>query len=234
MSEEITQQEVDAAVADAEEALGVLEAGRALEKQMLEQAPPTFELSGGTTVRIKRVNRVFAYKVRNAAREKLIQTDGGELQPPSYTVDLAGGEVETHTHNADSIKLEPWCNDADVQDAWSSYDAQQFRLQYEEVRSTVRAYALRGVVEEGPPQEWIDEQSYFGLDVPDNAYDLKWAWLWDQSTGWDELVMLARAVQLLPDPTELAALAAAESFRASVGTATDALADDSEEAGSGE
>ncbi len=194
------------------ETIGILEAGRALERKMLEEAPPSFTFACGLTVHIRRVNRVFAYKVRNAARDKLVEKEGGKIPVPTFTVELAGGETESHEFTEESVKLEPYCNDADIQDAWREYSAQQFRLEYEEVSATIRAYILRGVVESDPPESWLEEQRYFGLALADNPLDLKWDWLNDISTGWNELLSLARDIQTLPDGTELAAQAAAESF----------------------
>ena len=177
-----------------------------------QKAVPSFTFSSGLTVGIQRVNPQFIAKVRAAARQQY-HAKSGELKPPTFAVELAGGALEVKPHTEDTVKLEPWATDADVQTAWHKWKTWQYGQTFEDVRATVRATVLRGVVDDAPPQKWLDERAYFGLEIPEKPLDLKWEWLFDASTGWDEMLRLAREIQSLPSELEALAAMAAEGFR---------------------
>lgn len=188
-----------------------------------------FTFKAGACVPIQRVNGRFIGRVRNAARRTFIE-EHGEPTCPTYEVELAGGETETHQHNETTVIEERWQDDEELQATWSTYRSLSLALRTRLHEQTTRAYVWRGVDAE-PPADWIEEQAYWGT-LPEDPYDLKFEWIFDISSGWDELLELTLAIQRLPDPIEEAAREAAESFR--VAMAEPARADGSGDSGATE
>lgn len=194
-----------------------------------------FEFKSGATVTLQRINARMVAHVRSATRRRFVE-EHGEPKPPTYAVEVAGGEAtETHEHNETTIIDPQFAADDEVQAAWREYKRLSRDLWFELHERTTRAHIWLGVVE-SPPDDWLecwaDEREYWGLDVPNDPRDLKFEWVFDLSTGWDELLLLTLAIQRLPDPVEEAAQAALELFRPSVEDAGRADTDaDSSEAG---
>lgn len=174
----------------------------------------TFTFKDGFTVPIQFVKYTFVARVRSAARKRAVE-EHGEPTAPTFTSTAAGGSEYEQEHSEESLAREPYKDDEELQDAWREYKANQLAIDVEINRQTCRAYCIRGAVGE-PPEEWIEEQEYWGLDVPEDARDRKFEWLLDCSTGWDEILDLVIAVQEI-NPVEEAAESIADSFRDSVG-----------------
>jgi len=175
----------------------------------------TFTFKDGFTVPIQFVKYTFVARVRSAARKRAVE-EHGEPTAPTFTTTAAGGSEYEQDHSEESLQREPYKDDEELQDAWREYKATQLAIDVEINRQTCRAYCIRGVVGE-PSEKWLEEQTYWGLEVPEDARDCKFEWLLDCSTGWDELLDLVIAIQEI-NPIEEAAEAAEEGFPDSMAT----------------
>ena len=174
----------------------------------------TFTFKSGVTVALRRVNPVSVLKIVNAARDRHY-AEYGEPQVPTWTVTQAGGTKEVNEHTEETVQLEPWKDDPEVQAAWDEYQTARTLWQAERLEVSTKAFCIKGVVDD-PPDEWREEQAYWGVEVPEHPNDARWDWIQVISTGWDEMLELAFAVQGLPNKVEEAARAAEDSFRGSV------------------
>ena len=105
-----------------------------------------------------------------ASIERKMKAEGKLLDPPTYTVELLGGTTQTHPHDEVSI-ADPSTSDEEKQ-AWEQYliDIEEFNDTFTEVSTNLLLYD--GVsCEIG--EDWIEEQKWIGIDVPENKYDLK-------------------------------------------------------------
>lgn len=185
----------------------------------------TFTFASGVQVALQLVNPVFIGKVAQAAVNKY--SADHEIPPvPHYEVALAGGGKESQELTEETITLEPWKDDPELQAEWQAYESAREALATERITATAKAYCVKGV-KENPPDEWVEDQAYWGIELPDDARDVKWEWVQALAqNGWGEIIDLVMAVQGLPNPTEEAAQAAEASFRDSMGAP-----DDGEDAG---
>ena len=171
----------------------------------------TFTFESGTTVTIKRINNLFVGKVSLAAEEKW-QAENGEIVCPTYEIKVAGGGKEIQDHNETTIATEPWSEDEEAQAAWKKYNSDTQLLQAARIDATVRVCLKEGVVDD-PPDEWEAKRRYYSLEIPDHPLDARFEWLHDAADGgWVELIELAWAIQMLPNPVEEASEAAESIF----------------------
>ena len=192
---------------------------------------PMFRFRSGLAVRLQRVDGRFVAKVSTSARRRFV-ADNGEPECPMYVVETAGGDVEEHYHNDTTIVEPRWMADAELQEKWETYRRLNMALRFYEISQTARAVVIKGVLDE-PSAEWIEEGNYFKIDLPDDPRDRLWDWLWDASTGWDEILELSIAIRKVDDPVEAAADAAVDSFRDRVGEAVAVTGDREQAEGTG-
>ena len=192
----------------------------------------TYTFKSGATVTLQFVKYTFLSKVRAAAQRKAIE-EHGEPVVPSYTVTAAGGTEYENEHTAETIVREPYADDEELQKEWTTYITTTRAIDIAIHERTCRAYVDRGVIE-SPPDEWLEDQAFWDIEVTDEPHDRKWAWIFDVSTGWDEVIELVVAIQQAGQIEEVADAVEA-GFRSEVG-ASDAGAGpdgDSEEAEAG-
>jgi hypothetical protein len=186
-----------------------------------EDGVQTFEFQSGLVVTLRRVNMTSVGKARTAARARFVRhwaeqhPDDREPQRPTYTVDVAGGETETYPHNEKTVQADQFKDDQELREAWDLFQEYQRGIRFAVHDASFQYHAVNGVVDD-PPQEWLADRAYWGIEVPDDPRARKWDWLFDRSTGYDEIMELAAAIQRIPSPVEVAARAVAESFRAGV------------------
>lgn len=200
---------------------------------METNAENIFTFKDGTTVPIQFVKFTFITRVRSAAQKKAL-SEHGEPAKPTFVVTAAGGSEYEQEHSEESVQRDEHKDDEDLQEAWAKYKATKLAVDLDVHQQTCRAYAIKGVDAE-PPEEWVEDQEYWGLEVPDDARDRKFAWLLDVSTGWDEILDLVLAIQDI-NPIEEVASAVEDGFRDSMGEGVeeaDAGADTAEAEGSG-
>lgn len=174
----------------------------------------TFTFKSGVTVHLQFVKYTFLSSVRAAAQRKAA-AEYGEPIVPTYTVNAAGGSEYINEHTEESVAREPYAADEELQAEWLKYTTTTRAVDIAVHDRTCRAYVDRGVAE-GPSDEWLADQAFWDIELPDDPRDLKWAWIFDVSTGWDEVVALVIAIQQTNTLEEVAA-AVEEGFRDSVG-----------------
>lgn len=173
---------------------------------------PSYTFTSGVTVPLKRVNGLLIGKIRAATRRRFVE-EHGEPERPTYTRELAGGDVEEYEHDEATIQEAEFADNDELQAAWAEYERWTRMLRGEISAQVTKALVVYGVDAE-PPDRWLEEQAYWGIEVPDDPRDCKFEWIKDASTGWDELMLrLGPAILAVPDPIEEAAEEAAESFR---------------------
>ena len=195
----------------------------------MSDSEKTYTFSSGVTVTLQFVKYTFLSKVRAAAQRKATE-EHGEPVVPSYTVTAAGGTEYENEHTEETIVREPYADDEELQKEWTKYITATRAVDILVHDRTCRAYVDRGVKEDAP-DEWLEDQAYWDIDVPEDPRDRKWAWIFDVSTGWDEVIELVVAIQQAGQIEEVADAVEA-GFRSEVG-ASDAGAGsdgDSEEA----
>ena len=115
-------------------------------------------------MQLQAVSSIQIQKIRESVAKKYA------LTIPTYTVKLPNGEAETHQHTAESI------NDVNTpqveKDAWDTYQT-QLELCNAETQEKVLSYVFyKGIVCD-VSDEWLSEQEWLGIELPNNPGDLK-------------------------------------------------------------
>jgi hypothetical protein len=136
---------------------------------MVESSELVFITSSGKRLHYEPISPV-ALEYAEQGITKKYRERGEPLDPPTYTVETAGGGSQTFDHDAESIK-----DDLEAEAAWASYlDAQQ-RLSTE--IGTVRNRIILSAVQVELPEDktWMYKQKSWGIEIPllpkDTDYD---------------------------------------------------------------
>lgn len=85
-------------------------------------------------------------------------------KPPTYKVETKLGGVEIHEHNETTLETD------EEKTAWANFQMQLAEAQAELNRALTRAILMRGLVFEYPSNyDWIKEQEFLGIKVPEDA-----------------------------------------------------------------
>jgi hypothetical protein len=174
----------------------------------------SFAFRRGLTVTLQYVNPVDISRIRFKVRERFLAKHTIPACP-TYTVKTVGGDEEVYPHNETTVIEPQWKDDLELQDRWERHNRLTATLDANLNFATMRAYVVRGVVE-NPPASFQNE-AYWITNLPESPLGLKWEWLTDMA-GYLEIERLANAIASIPDPVEAAAFIAADSFRDYVGT----------------
>lgn len=190
----------------------------------------TYTFGTGVTVEIQPISHFQVGKVVAAARAKFTN-EHGEVKPPVYEITLPGGEVEAHEHDKVSVRESQFVSDEALRESWADYEQKRLQLQQLIAETNIKAWAWYGI-KDHVPQEWLDEQAMFGIELPDDPAELKSQWVGSIATGFNDALRFAEAISAIDNPVEEAAAAAEETFRPALETSRgdDAKAD-SETAG---
>lgn len=163
-----------------------------------------FVTSTGFTLKLKPVSPFLIQKV---------QTSMPEPPAPTYTVTTAAGNVETHTHDAESIKDAP---DTD-KEAWVKYIT-ELRAQQSEVNDRlVRLIILRGIESDVPEYGWDRAQEDLGVTVPKDPNERKVHYILTETIGTaEDMANLITNVIALSGVNQEAVEAARSTFRNSL------------------
>ncbi len=88
--------------------------------------------------------------------------------PPTYEVETAGGDIEKHIHDETTLETD------EDRAAWAAYQTAQVQANGDLMEKILRllfAKATGDVVPAG--DEWVKEQTYLGVDVPDDPLGRK-------------------------------------------------------------
>lgn len=136
---------------------------------MEESTKRSFVNSRGDVIHILPVQYDRIVRIERGV-ERRFRERGEAIDPPTYEAELPGGEKEVIAWDEVAIEKDGTPEDKEV---WAIYQATLARMKAEQVSLTTRYVLLKGIDSEDPPQEWIDESQYLGLDLPEDPRDLK-------------------------------------------------------------
>ena len=144
------------------------------ESNMDSDNKPHFVTSQGRDIRILPVSQVTIARIRQSLVDEYI-AKGAVLNPPKYTVkDVAGTEQEFY-HNESTIESQP-----EAKQDWYAYVKDTTDLD-NAIKDKVTKYMyMHGmVVPEDSTPEWLEEQQWLGLAIPENRLDAKFNYILD-------------------------------------------------------
>ncbi len=118
-----------------------------------------FVTKDGNRIPLRRVAPLLMEKVRQSVK---LPT------PPTYEVETVGGDIEIHVHDETTLETD------EDRAAWAAYQTAQAQANGDLMEKILRllfAKATGDVVPAG--DEWIKEQQYLGVDVPDDPLGRK-------------------------------------------------------------
>lgn len=154
-------------------------------------------------IKFKPISVIQLQKISNAIEKKY------DLEKPTYEMKLPGNNVQVKEYDAESIADES-TPDED-KEKWRQYQEQLLRMQ-SEVNEKTTAYAFyKGVDCEVDP-EWIEEQQWLGIDLPEDKRDLKVQYIMTGllKTAYDVKKAIAEIMKLSMKGADPAAIKAAE------------------------
>lgn len=127
----------------------------------------TYTTPTGVTVGITAIPQLQVEMVRANAIVAW-QKENGELpSKPTYTITTADGAEETHEHDETTIAEDPI-----AKLAWDHWLRQHELCDAEVNGKVMDFFLLRGIKADLPTgNEWIEQQAYFGLTVPDDPIE---------------------------------------------------------------
>jgi len=132
--------------------------------------PATMRTTEGLEVKLRPVSRVLIQSVQRTV-ERELRAKGLPLDPPTYEVTTAAGDVEVHAHDAESIST-----DAE-RAAWAAYEAAQEELSAETNARVSKALLVAGVVVEDPPEGWAEAMQYLGVELPEDPRERRYSYV---------------------------------------------------------
>lgn len=123
----------------------------------------TYTTPTGITVELSAIPQLQVEMVRSKAMADW-QAEHGELpSKPTYTITTADGAEETHEHDETTIAEDPA-----AKIAWDTWQNKHALCEAFVSEKVMDFFMLRGIKVEMPASdEWIDQQGYFGITVPD-------------------------------------------------------------------
>ena len=115
--------------------------------------------------KLKPVSLIQLNKIAQSVKDKY------NLSVPKYKVEVAGGSIQEYEYDEESIadKKTP---QEDI-DKWNEYKSKLEEMN-SEINEKTSAYMIyKGIEFNEIPNEWIEEQEWLGVDLPDNKFDLK-------------------------------------------------------------
>lgn len=101
---------------------------------------------------------------------------------PTYIVTTATGVAETHEHDDVSI-LDTKTTDAE-REAWAEYQATKAAHEAKYQESFIKLMLTRGIQVYMPDLDaWATEQTWLGIDVPDDIFERKFHYVWTEILG---------------------------------------------------
>lgn len=122
----------------------------------------------GQRVRINGVSPWLIEKQGEALRAEWAEKERPAPDPPTYTMEIAGGGTETRPHDATTLRTD------EDRAAWAAYLDRHQKFEAELYERTMRLLFVRGVkipVELANDGDWIEEQLFLGIRVPENRLE---------------------------------------------------------------
>lgn len=115
-------------------------------------------------VKLREISVIQVQKIINSIRDKY------DLETPAYDMQLPNGDTQTVEYDEESI-ADPNTPPEDVE-KWHAYKRKLQEVQ-NEINEKTTAYAFYKGVECEVDEEWIAEQKWLELDLPEDRRDLK-------------------------------------------------------------
>jgi len=129
----------------------------------------TFTTTEGKELRLGVVSPMALQQIRIGLRKEY-EKAGKILTCPTYQVTTAGGDVETSDYDDTSIKDAPLIDQA----AYAAYNKYTQEYSKEENNRVTNYMLLYGLPDVGQPApEWIATQRKFGIEIPEDADELR-------------------------------------------------------------
>ena len=154
-------------------------------------------------VKFKPISIIQVQKISNSIEKKY------DIEKPSYDMQLPGGDVQTVEYDEESIK-DRNTPPEDVE-KWHEYQEQLNKMQNEVNEKTI-AYALYKGVECEIDPEWIEEQKWLEIELPESDRDLKVQYIMTEilTTAFDIRKALVEIMKLSAKGADPSAIKAAE------------------------
>lgn len=103
-------------------------------------------------------------------------------QPPSYSMETVTGEIATFPH--DETSIESASATPEEKAAWVAYLAKKAEQVERNNQETIRACFVLGIKHDLLPlpedDAWLAPYRYLGMTIPENPFDLKLFWLFQE------------------------------------------------------
>jgi len=135
-----------------------------------------FVTSTGRSIALRPVSQILIQEIIAGIRATMIER-GAILDPPTYTVETAGGSEE-FPHDETSIQDENTTDEDRA--AWAQYLADS--AEYDRIMKDKCASAIlrRGILEHPENDDWVAEQEYDGANVPTEPYERRMHWIYTE------------------------------------------------------
>lgn len=129
----------------------------------------TFITTEGRELKLGVISPLAIQQIRVGLRKEY-EKAGERLSCPTYQVTTAGGDIETQTYDAESIKTAS----QEDQELYAQYLANQAAFNNEENNRLIRYMLTEGLHSvEGPTAEWIAQQARFGITLPNDPIEAR-------------------------------------------------------------
>lgn len=177
-----------------------------------EARKDTFATARGKIVNINGVS-VWLLEGLGASLREEFKEAGRPIDPPQYTVILAGDVEEKHDHDASTVKTK------EERAAWADHlqAVQDYGIELQE--RTMKVFFIRGIESPGleDGSDWIEEQKFLGARVPANKFERKYWWVKTEViSSPEEAIDLMKAIMALSGVGEEAMRAAEATFQRQV------------------
>ena len=125
---------------------------------------------GGLEVKLQPTSQTQTQRIQTGI-EKRWRERGEPVDPPTYTATTATGETETYTHDETSLTT-----DKD-RTAWAVYQDALARMTAEINLRVTQYLLLQGVVGCEPTPEWAEEQTWYGVEAPEDPRERRMLYL---------------------------------------------------------
>ena len=181
---------------------------------MKERYGREFVTAAGVVLKLNAVSRRSMDDAKTDVLREF-EKAGKPIEPPKYTVDLAGGGIKEYYHDEESIKTAT----DEEKVAWGEHLACLARLEEEQSERATAVVIVEGIEAE-PTEEWLKYMAWRGTELPDNPYDLKVRYVtYELLRTQGDIIGFTTAMLMLTagQEVDMAAIdAAMESFRDSV------------------
>ncbi len=118
-----------------------------------------FVTKDGNRIPLRRVAPILMEKIRKSVTLP---------SPPTYEVETAGGDIETHIHDETTLETD------EDRAAWAAYQIAHAKANEAMIEKILRLLFAKATGDVLPPSDdWAKEQAYLGVDVPGDPLERK-------------------------------------------------------------